>query len=63
MEFITESGVMSVVVTCQRVWARRLKLSWDVWMEQTGSLSQQSKSGSDVSEVTDESIVVGCLGC
>ena len=31
-------------------------------MEQTDSLSQQSKRGSDVFEVADESIVVRCLG-
>ena len=31
-------------------------------MEQNGSLSLQSKRSSDVSEVADESIVVGCLG-
>ena len=31
-------------------------------MERTGSLSQQSKRGSDVSEVTNEFIIVGCPG-
>ena len=31
--------------------------------KRTGSLSQQSKRGSDVSEVADESTVVGFLGC
>ena len=62
VEPIVESEVMSVVATCWRVWAEWLKLGWDVWMEQTGSLSQQSKSGSDIFEVADESTVVKCLG-
>ena len=79
-----ESGVVSVVATCQRVvgprgicyreWSgvrcRDLSESSDRMgearlgrlMERTGSLSQQSKRGSDVSEVADESIVIGCLG-
>ena len=30
-------------------------------MEWNGSLSQQSKSGSDVFEVADESTIFGCL--
>ena len=31
MEFVTESGVMSVVVTYERVQAGWLKLDWDIW--------------------------------
>ena len=85
VEYVTESGVVFVVVTCRRVvgprgvcyreWSsvrcRDLPESsgWtiEVWMgclrERTGSLSPQSKRGSDVFEVADEStIIVGCLG-
>ena len=80
-----ESGVVSIIVTCQRVvgpcgicykeWSgvccRDLpeSLGWTAearlgcLREWTGSLSQQSKRGSDVSEVADESIVIECLGC
>ena len=83
MKFVMESGVVSVVATCQRVvrprgiyyrewsdvrcrdlpessgWTAEARLGCLV--EQNGSLSQQSKRNSDVSEVADESTVVGCL--
>ena len=85
MEFVTESGVVSFVATCQRVvkprgicyrewsgvrcrdlpessgWTTEARLGRLV--ERNGSLSQQSKRSSDVSEVADESTVVGCLEC
>ena len=109
MEFVTESGVVSVVATCQRVvgprgvcyrewsgvrcrdlpesggatWNLLQRVEWGSGhcrdlpessgltaearlgrlMERNGSLSQQSRRSSDVSEVADESTIVGCLGC
>ena len=32
-------------------------------MERNGSLSRRSRRSSDIFEVTDESTIVGCLGC
>ena len=79
-----ESGVVSIIVTYQRVvgphgiyyrewsdvrchdlpessdWMAEARLGR--LMERTGSLSQQSKRGSNIFEVADESTVVGCLG-